>query len=242
MKNLVILILVFIIFLIINSKTTSGFTNENIQVVVSVYNEDMDWVAEEPFSGLDIICYHKGDKEIPSCNAPNCKIEKIPNVGRCDHTYLYHIIEKYDNLAPVTLFIPGSWKDPRKHDRTLEVLNKVHKTGETYIPSDPAPSDLYGFQIDYWESTNDKNKEKNVTSNMLPSPQRPFGVWMQMNLPDRPINKVQYSGVFAVSREDIRKNSIDFYKNLIKYVDSDSNPEAGHYIERAWYAIFHPNG
>jgi hypothetical protein len=29
----------------------------------------------------------------------------LANVGRCDHTYLHHIVERYEALADGTLFL-----------------------------------------------------------------------------------------------------------------------------------------
>jgi hypothetical protein len=36
------------------------------------------------------------------------KIVNLPNVGKCDHTYLYHIINNYNNLSKILVFLPGS--------------------------------------------------------------------------------------------------------------------------------------
>ena len=36
------------------------------------------------------------------------KTINLPNIGREAHTYLYHIINNYDNLADINVFLPGS--------------------------------------------------------------------------------------------------------------------------------------
>lgn len=46
---------------------------------------------------------------------------------------------------------------------------------------------------------------------------------------------------FSISKELIRKKPIEFYKDIIKYVEYDINPEEGHYFERSWYIIFMSN-
>ena len=33
---------------------------------------------------------------------------------------------------------------------------------------------------------------------------------------------------------------VHYYMDLIKDLDKSSNPEAGHYFERAWEAVFYP--
>lgn len=240
MKGLVLVILALILIFILNTRRVDGFVNGNIQVVVACYNEDMNWVSEEPFNGLDVVCYHKGSKEIQNCTAPNCRIESLPNIGRETHTYLYHIIENYTKLAPVTIFIPASWTDPEKKEVTLNVVDRANTTGDTVIPVYKVPDDLYGFQIDEWTSTNSGNKSNNVGSKILPCPHRPFGVWYKLNFPEFTTPWVHYKGLFAVSREHITRKPIEYYEKLLNYVNSDSNPEAGHYIERAWVSVFWP--
>ena len=236
------IILLLIIMIIIYRRRGATFVDDKLQVVVAVYNEDVQWLKEEPFNGIDTICYNKGKNNLTQCEGPSCKIINIPNVGRCDHTYLYHIIENYDKLAPVTVFIPGSWMDGYKKPKTLDMIEEARKYKKTNIPSIPVSQDegVWGFQMDEWTSSNDKNKEKNETSVLHPCPQRPFSVWYKLNFPDTPLERIQYTGIFAVSRDDILKNPIERYKKLIKYLDTHSNPEAGHYIERAWYSIFSP--
>jgi len=240
MKEIAILLL--LILVIILYKRTTTFVDENLQVVVATYNEDMNWLKEEPFNGLDIICYNKGKNDISQCHGPKCKVLKLPNVGRCDHTYLHHIIENYNTLAPMTVFIPASWTDDRKKSTALELIEKARTYKKTNIPTTPVSQNdgVWGFQLDEWTSTNRKNKDMNETSLLQHCPQRPFGVWYKLNFPDTPLTHIQYTGIFAVARDDIIKHPIERYKNLIKYIDSHSNPEAGHYIERAWHSIFSP--
>jgi hypothetical protein len=243
MKEVIIILLLVFMVVAILQKKASSFVDKNIQVVTAVYNEDMDWLKEEPFNGLNIICYNKGKNDLKHCETPNCKIIDLPNVGRCDHTYLHHIIENYDNLAPVTMFIPGSWKDSAKRWKTLDIIEEARNNKNTNIPSEGVNSidDLWGFQLEEWTSSNHKNRERNETSVLEPCPQRPFGVWFKHNFPDTTFKKVQYGGIFAVSSDDIRKNTVEHYKKFIKYLDSHSNPEAGHYIERAWHYIISPS-
>jgi Protein of unknown function (DUF3431) len=242
MKKELILVFLVVLFVIIYKQNTSSFIDENIQVVVAVYNEDMSWLKKEPFNGLDIICYNKGKNNLTECASPSCRVINLPNVGRCDHTYLYHIIENYGNLAPVTVFIPASWTDKGKKMKTLNLIEEARNNKNTNIPiQSVGNSELWGFQLDEWTSSNLNNKEKNETSVLQPCPQRPFGVWFKHNFPDTLMSKVQYNGIFAVSRDDILKNHVEHYKKFIRYLDNHSNPEAGHYIERAWYHIIFPN-
>jgi hypothetical protein len=71
--------------------------------VISRYNEDLEWLKEDPFNKYPVICYNKGlnnDYYQPT----NMKIINLENIGRIDHTILYHIITNYDSLASVSIF------------------------------------------------------------------------------------------------------------------------------------------
>jgi hypothetical protein len=79
----------------------------NVEIVISRYNEDLSWINEYPFNQFEYIVYNKGDNDNFEKNNVK-KIINLDNVGRCDHTYLYHIINNYDNLSEHTIFLPGS--------------------------------------------------------------------------------------------------------------------------------------
>jgi hypothetical protein len=51
---------------------------------------------------------------------------------------------------------------------------------------------------------------------------------------------VNYFGVFAVSKKHILNHPQTYYQKLLAEFPKHSNPEVGHYFERAWLAVFHP--
>jgi len=79
----------------------------NITIIVSRFNENLNWINEFPFNQFKYIVYNKGNNENFEKNNV-VKIVKLENIGRCDHTFLYHIIENYDNLSNIVVFFPGS--------------------------------------------------------------------------------------------------------------------------------------
>jgi len=80
---------------------------ENVNIIVSRFNEDLSWLNEDPFNKFTYIIYNKGDNDF-FCKTNVIKIVNIKNVGKNDHTYLYHIITDYDTLANILVFFPGS--------------------------------------------------------------------------------------------------------------------------------------
>jgi hypothetical protein len=243
---LYIIIALIFTYYIANKKIYENFNDTGkYDLVVSRYNEDVDWLKTEPFNQFNIILYNKGPED-PSenCESDHCRIINLENVGRENHTFLYHIINNYDNLGDVTIFLPGSCNDPHKFMNTKIVIDLVNQTKTTVLRGalfNDIPADIYDFKIEKWEATNEKNKQLNGENKLEPSPIRPFGAWFEENFgKDVHCKVICYFGIFAVSKEHIRQHPKEYYEKFIKYLDHHSNPEVGHYMERSWGALFAP--
>ena len=254
---LLILIILLIVFLFYKKKITGVLVKDertrdkkrkdeknpsNIDIVVAQYAENIDFLEKAPFSRHNIICYNKGPTT-PKC--PTCvKIETLPNVGKCDHTYLYHIIQNYDNLADITVFIPGSClMNYIKKNKTYKTIDYAEKTrnsvfiGKNY---NDIYRDLYGFKLDKHLTASPENQKLNNDRALKPCEIRPFGKWYNSLFGNLRTTLVDYTSIFAVSREHILQHPKSHYEKLISYIDDHISPECGHYIERAWVSIFSP--
>ena len=229
------------------SHTYENYSNsfkKDIQVVVARYKEDLQFIKDGEFDEFDVIIYNKGDliedpllKDIP--------IVDLPNIGKIDHTILYHIIENYDNLHETTIFIPGSFMGSQsKKDRVDAIINTLNSNktvSSALLPikmEGPINEVLYDFKMNNYESQYGPNKNPTVDNSMMLSPVRPFGEWYRKVFGNKKMDQLFYYGIFAVSREEILNNPREKYMEIIKYVDSHPNPEAGHYIERSWVTLF----
>jgi hypothetical protein len=194
------------------------------QIVLARYNEDITYLSI--FKNI-IIVYNKGLDNLPFC----FNSIKIPNIGRESHTYLYHIIKNYDNLANKTLFIQGNIKDHR-----MLPLNEYFKN-----------DNFTGFKtavdinlIKNYISHSGKYLKDINNGKMIRSAYKPYD-WIKLigiDIGDTNNFEMVWGANFSVSKELIHKKPKIFYENLIKYVDYHYNPEEGHYFERAWYLIF----
>lgn len=154
---------------------------------------------------------------------------------------IHHIIQHYDSLPDVTVFLPGSSPDVHKWLTVSAVIKTACQTGRSVLrgyPVDDVLSMFQDFQIDEWQATNLQNRSLNDEKRLLPSPERPFGKWYEKNFQNVKAQTVVYHSIFALTRSDIQKHPVDRYKRLIAYLDHHSNPEAGHYMERSWAALF----
>jgi hypothetical protein len=216
-------------------------------MVIARYKEGLSWLdGYKKYTFNKIIVYNKGKNDgICKLNAHICEQHTLPNEGRCDHTYLYHIINNYDKLADVTIFTKGSSSAHREKKKLLFTISKVFETKNSVFSTanmhTPVHLSAAGFQLDGYQSSFIENRNSNPDSNkMKPACMRPFDTWYKHHFPDINVNYVVYAGIFAVSRKHIHNRPIEFYKKLLKQLEGHSNPEVGHYIERSWIAIFHP--
>jgi len=91
----------------------------SVQVVVSKYKENIDWIKSSPY---DVVVYSKLEGE------PN--YVKDGQDGETS-SYLHHIIENYDNLSEWTVFVHGHeyhWHHPLSVLKSFEIdLSSIDK-------------------------------------------------------------------------------------------------------------------
>jgi len=201
-------------------------------------------VKNEPFNEIPIIIYNKGINDNYENTSNIIKTVKLPNIGRESHTYLYHIIENYDNLANVTVFLQGSINLPNKYGRSQNLVRKVKETNNTIFPcnlQDNIIDEYYNFQLDSYGISEPDNLEINKDITVELSKIRPYGKWFNNTFKDGEKNEcVSWRAMFAISKKHILQKPKSYYENLIVELSNHQNPEVGHYFERSWYAIFYP--
>lgn len=217
--------------------------NQNVEIVVARYNENLNWLNEYPFNQFVYTVYNKGiNQEFNKTNVS--KIIDLPNVGRCDHTYLYHVVENYNNLAPITVFFPGSidCMEAKKNNaiRILENIKKYKKAIFLGTNCGNVKTHFDTFTLDNWHCSNSVNRELHPESILSPAIIRPFGNWFKYHFGNISVKYYCIHGILSIHKFDIIKHPLIRYQNLINTLNKSSNPEVGHYIERSWAAIYHP--
>lgn len=207
------------------------------EIVLARYNENIYWIQ----NNLQFFTIYNKGKSI-DLNNPylnnfiQLSTYSLRNVGRESHTYLYHIINNWDNLADVTLFSQG-------------VLSSNHK---------PFPLSLYllpkneNITINlYLKGTKlDSNKRiihtgkynYNLLNNFMRPAKLNFIDWWNryIKLPFPGENNILWShgAIFSVNSKLIKSHSKEYYQDLLSCIDDHPDPEEGHYFERAWFYIF----
>lgn len=107
----------------------SSENKASYNIIVAKYKENIEWINE--MDKTNIIIYNKSDEIME--NAIN-----RPNIGRDPETFLYHIIQNYDNLPDYLFFLQG---DPFPHFTTLNdnLQNEINKIVNSEKQIDVAP-------------------------------------------------------------------------------------------------------
>jgi hypothetical protein len=187
-----------------------------MKVLVARYQESVDWT-----NGLEnVIIYNKGPG-VPNSKHPSIT---LPNIGREGHTYLYHIIENYDNLDDYTCFLQGF---PFDHSPDIEKRLKLFM--ENPVPFAFMSGRLYNSYLCY-DCSNPGDSEH---ATLIRAYYDIFGVH-KTNQPFQ----FGAGAQFIVSRDSIRSRSKEFYKNILRIMSTDINPAEGCALERFWHMIF----
>jgi len=171
-------------------------------------------------SNASIVCFDKCNfaKNVP----PEFIAKTFKNVGREQHTWLYFIILQYDSLPENVIFISSSidkWDRYHYMQKMLDNNSPMCNRGE--------------------------EKDGNFTLDLHFGPvkkaqTRPFSNWFSKNISQwNPTgSKVCWNGWARVSKDQILRHPKDFYQNLLTQLESDANPEEGHFMERVMGDIF----
>jgi hypothetical protein len=210
---------------------TSLSYDRSMELVVARHEEDLRWLRRVPAS-FRISLYNKGSTQaLPESlmGREGMSVVSLPNTGREAHTYLSHLIERFDSLADVTVFCQGHPFDhaPDLHDR----LTSLAERRET-----PSPFLWYGFL----EDTDDPQGRRLFVS-WSKNPERvelSTGSLYELIFggPSPDLFHFRGGAQFAVSREGVRSRSLEFYQRALEACLSDVL--APHSFERFWDRFF----
>lgn len=83
-----------------------NFSHDAVQLVVARHGEDLRWL--DALRQLPAVVYNRGgpDSLLPAARE-NLQLVVEENTGREDEVFLHHIVENYDTLPQVTIFLQG---------------------------------------------------------------------------------------------------------------------------------------
>ena len=239
-----------------------------VEMVIARYNEDLGWLKDVP-KNIKITIYNKGEDDI------SYPYIRLPNIGRESHTYLYHIINNYDNLAERTIFCQGDsiFHSPDFIEllKNIKLYEPVQPLSAYYWPGDVEPyvpvPPLYilnqtkelhikGCKVHVEYVDNDFNtqypnyyycdgfrryvdqvKRLYKVENVLEFNIKRF---LLKDVDKSKLIPICFAGLFSVTRDVIRENSVDYYNNIMSILIYDRREKIDHglFLEKLWLLIF----
>ncbi len=212
----------------------------SVDLVVARYREELNWLRRVP-PAFRVIVYDKNDQpeakqlsdflsELMSKRPPASLVAvSLENVGREAHTYLYHMVTRYDSLADYTVFCQGKPFDHafdfhqslRDFAAAPDQIGAFRWLGHIIDTDDAAGKTLFQG----WSKNEDGR-----SLDLRAFHQQLFGT-------DGPPHYTFVLGAqFAVSRAMIQSRPLSFYKQALAV--SETFPDAAHCFERSWDRVF----
>jgi hypothetical protein len=197
-------------------------TNITKEVVISLFDKNLEWINNLD-RDIKVTIYRKGD-----ATSHKDEIYLHNNVGRDVHTFFYHIVNNYNNLADYTFF---SQDYPFDHiENYIEIINGNQQQWDMY-----SSYRKDGYWAYHWNSIGtmwsmDDSIEsgcKVLNSDKFGKPHHPIP------LPMEPIWNIIFTskcpeqfeftpgGHFSISKQQILTKDLDFYKKILILLESN---------------------
>lgn len=192
-------------------------------IVTSHYNEDLNWLVKQTY--FDFRIYTKNRNKCT--DYPSDKIYDCVNKGFEASSYINFIIDNYNQLPDYVAFIHGHEVSDHQIGTTLDLLISSPKIDYFSINRKDLRNQLH-----------EKTTNPNFYTNWK---------WVVDNyheiITDIPIpKKLEYTACaqFIVSKKNILKNSLDFYKKMNDWLIKTELPDyiTGRIFEHLWCYIF----
>ena len=95
-------------------------------LIIARYNENLEWL--ENHKDFKITVYNKGEN---LSDKNFFKVINLENIGRESHTWLYHIVNNYNHLNEINIFLQGKIDDLNcmVYKNPNDYLKRINKYG-----------------------------------------------------------------------------------------------------------------
>jgi hypothetical protein len=191
-----------------------------IELVVARYREELNWLRKVP-RPIRVTVYDK------SGDAPPGAVP-LPNVGREAHTYLHHLVSRYDDLTEYTVFCQGKPFDHAYdfHPTLRAFAENPDSIGEFRWLGHIIDTDTPDGRLFRVWSKNEDGRELGLR-----------GFHRHLFGTDGPERYPFVLGAqFAVRRDVVRRQLRAFHEQALAL--AVQFPDAAHCFERTWDRVF----
>jgi len=201
--------------------TYSRNNHMDFRVVTACYTDTdiLDsWIPKLDTNEIVYTIYHKSDilkkGEIEILNNNNIR---IPNYGRCDYAFLYHIVSNYEKLDNITLFVKNNW-----NSQHIDLWNHIETCKKyDFMESGKQRRFLY-WRDDYAPFPKHEEVHKSVHNCAQTTIDWYYEIFPGINLP-HVIPGWGMGPCFSVSRRLIHRHPKSVYEKLLQKFYPESN-------------------
>ena len=214
--------------------------NKRIECVVTRYNEHLNWLNYIPSEVTSIRVYNKNQnnsdfftKGFECTYSHKIQQQTVNNVGRHNETIASYIVENYDNLPDVVMFVPGTvMMTPQRGlyiSQMSKNLSQLEKFKGFYSPKFIRVGKKYNYIA---------AKELENGSKLVEGKYNSFNEWKESIIPDTIVKFVCYRGMMVVEKRNILKHPKEIYSKILSTLQDGDNTSNGFYAERFWAFLF----
>jgi len=198
---------------------------------------------------------------------PRSVVKPLPNVGRCDHTYLYHIMKNYRHLPPLLVFVKDT-DSIHQAAMARPAREFMHSALRSGFACGQWPDEWYSIWHESAALLRLSKSDYNSTwtqarygplgaggsrRSTFKSRSQNFGVWVQrleaelewLNVHRRSLTTARlwpvcYGAVFAATRAAISNVPYEVWHALESKLKRGDNIEESHFMERLWAVLLSP--
>lgn len=210
-------------------------------LVVSCYNNNIEWLFDilktrKDFSKENIFIYDKSDDPIQKYSNL-AQIKRIENVGYNINSIFTHIIEEYNNLSEVVIFIKGNLIE-RGHTTLETFLQSLD--AKVFFPIEKYHESIYKFKVndDGYVEPNNNWYTEHLQNYKYAETYNDFLNLLFKNPIYPDYIKFSPGGNYVVPKENILKYSKEFYSKVKLYVSHHQLSRESHFVERLMYGLW----
>ncbi len=252
--------------------------NLNISIVISHCEENLDWIAgyiggddEYSIHITDVTIYSKCGKDIEGIQiltelTTKVTVVKLPNVGRCDHTYAYWIQEHYKSIVDtnmngneddMVIFLKDNARNQKNFLPINLLFSHVRETGFGCVSKPqcllvPPRFNICreGSFVPIMQHRRDSlwnfslpyyNRIARDNSTLFLSEQYPVLKYWKEDMgfvtPQSETLPVCYEGSFATQKKQFLNQKLKTWRKMERSLSRGNNIIESHYAERMWASI-----
>jgi hypothetical protein len=188
------------------------------RLTVAKYTENIEWVDKgNSIDGLDSIIYNKlNDLSNHESYRINDKRNiDLFNIGREAHTYIWHIVNNYENLYDIEIFAQGRIDDTISVDNFWESIENISEDNFSgYMEFSPCVKHI-AFDVAYWDEVKSIYPES-IHVGYYGDSEKEFFHRIYEKIPENKYYTTRAHAIFAVSKELILRHPKEKYIKLLE--------------------------